>query len=152
MQAVPQKYRLVSCLFCRNDSYFKKKNDNFRSWIHLWMADNIVGVGRTEQKEKCWLRSDHRDCEWKHAAALDTAQVVLLAVCSLAEGHWHNGYLDSNDHLDYPRLCSILLVGIVQKWTCCKIPKSLPHYYMPFKTKFFLITRKDFVNIWVNGC
>lgn len=74
-------------------------------------------------------------------------QVVLLAMGSLAEEHRHNRYLYSNDHLDYPRLCSILLVEIVQKRPCCKIPKSLTHYYMQFKTKFFSSREKNFVNI-----
>lgn len=34
---------------------------------------------------------------------------------SLAEGHWHNEHVHSNDHLDYPRLCSIPLVGLFGK-------------------------------------
>ena len=52
-----------------------------------------------------------------------------------------NEYLDSNDHLDFPQLCSILLVRKFENAHTVKY-KSPLHIIMCSLKQYFVITRK----------
>lgn len=80
-----------------------------------------------------------------------TSSITVCSRWSLAERHGRNGHLDSNA-IWIIQDCITLLVEICEKWPCCKVPKSLTHYYMPFKTKFFSSQEKNSVNMWGDGC